>query len=118
MLTLTGKLTFDITNQSYSLKENQNVSKILTHMKVKCSVGKGNKTFLIMIKSLDREGPEPDADSDAGPRPPLNPVCPKTTEYQVDPQRFKELLDDYPDVFLDTIPGLPPNRGAKISISL
>ena len=98
--------------------ENQNVSKILTHMQVKRSVRKGNKTFFVMVKSLDREGPEPDADSDAGPPPPPNPVCPKTTEYQVDPQRLKELLDEYPDVFLDSIPGLPPDRGAEISIPL
>ena len=68
-------------------------------MQVKRNVRKGNKTFFVMVRSLDREGPEPDADSDAGPPPPPNPVCPKTTEYQVDPQRLKELLDEYPDVF-------------------
>ena len=98
--------------------ENQNVSKILTHIQVKCSVRKGNKTFFVMVRSLDREGPEPEADSDAGPPPPPNPVCPKTTEYQVDPQHLKELLDEYPDVFPDSIPGLPPDRGAEIFIPL
>ena len=67
-----------------------------------------------MVRSLDREGPEPDADNDAGPPPPLNPVCPKNTEYQVDPQHLKELLHEYPDVFPDNIPGLPPDRGAEI----
>ena len=87
-------------------------------MQVKHSVQKGNKTFFIMVRSLDHEGSELDADSDAGLPPPPNPVCPKTTEYQVDPQHLKDLLDKYPDVFPDNILGLPPNRGAEISIPL
>ena len=66
-----------------------------------------------MVRSLDHEGPEPDADSDASPPLPPNPVCPKTTEYQVDPQRLKELLDEYPEVFPDSIPGLPPDRKSR-----
>ena len=101
-----------------SRTENQNVSKILTHMQVKRSVRKGNKTFFVMVRSLDREGLELDADSDMGSPPPPNPVCPKTTEYQVDPQRLKELLDEYPHVFPDSIPGLPPGKEAEISIPL
>ena len=71
-----------------------------------------------MVRSLDCEGPELNADSDAGPPPPSNLVCPKTTEHQVDPQCLKELLDDYPNVFRDSILRLPPDRGAKISIPL
>ena len=42
---------------------------------------KGAKTFFIMVSSLDHEGLELDADSDAGSPPPLNLVCPETTEY-------------------------------------
>ena len=118
MLTLIGKPTFGIQTNLAARTKNQNLSKILTHMQVKRSVQKGNKIFFVMIRSLDREGLEPDADSDAGLPPPLNLVCQKTTEYQVDPQRLKELLDDYPDVLPDSILGLPPDRGAKISIPL
>ena len=98
--------------------ENQNVSKILNPMQVKRNVRKGNKTFFVMVRSLDCEGPQPDADSDAGPPPPPNPVCPRTTQYQDEPLRLKELLDEYPDVCPDSIPGLPPDRGAEISIPL
>lgn len=48
--------------------------------------------------------------------PPPNPVYPKITKYHVDPQRLRELSDEYPDVFPTNIPGLPLDRGAEISI--
>ena len=43
---------------------------------------------------------------------------PKESPQKVDPQALQKLLKEYKDLFPDSIPGLPPDRGVQISIPL
>ena len=43
---------------------------------------------------------------------------PKESPQKVDPQVLQKLLKEYQDIFPDSIPGLPPNRGVQVSIPL
>ena len=65
--------------------EHQNASKILTHLQLGRNLKKGCESFFVMVRNLDREGPEPDADSKMGLPSHPNLVCKKTLEHQVDP---------------------------------
>ena len=42
----------------------------------------------------------------------------KESPQKVDPQTLQTLLKEYQDLFLDSIPGLPLDRGVQVSIPL
>ena len=84
-------------------------------------VQKQQRAFLVLVRRV--------ADLPGGDENPLETTTetdraatsisqPKESPQKVDPQALQKLLTEYKDLFPDSIPGLPPDRGVQVSIPL
>ena len=58
------------------------------------------------------------AELPAGDETRLNPAQEDKSPQKVDPQVLKNLLEEYKDLFPESLPGFPPDRGVQVSIPL
>ncbi|MCG8673352.1 MAG: hypothetical protein MI867_28440, partial [Pseudomonadales bacterium] len=96
---------------------------LLSHMQLKRGIRKGHELCLALVRNLsppesrlDVEDPEVDASPPV--ESPHEVIEKRTSQFQVDPCRLQQLLDRYSDLFPDSLPGLPPDRGAPATIPL
>ena len=84
-------------------------------------VQKQQRAFLVMVQRVadlpggDKNPLETTTETDKA----VTPISQsKASPQNVDPQALQKLLKEYKDLFPDSIPGLPPDRGVQISIPL
>ena len=84
-------------------------------------VQKQQRTFLVLVQRVadlpggDENPTEVTKETD---RAATSIAQPKESPQKVDPQALQKLLKEYKDLFPDSIPGLPPDRGVQVSIPL
>ena len=96
---------------------------LLSHMQLKRGLRKGLQMCLALVRKLDHtpsrlEVEDPEVDAEPPVEPPHEVIEERTSEAQVDPQKLRELLDRYSDLFPESLPGFPPDRGAPATIPL
>ena len=88
---------------------------LLNYLQTKRALRKRCQAFLAVIRPTDPLDPEPDAPDHSEGDP---VIAPPASSDQADPERIQRILDRFPDVFQDSLPGLPPRRPEDVSISL
>ena len=88
---------------------------LLNYLQTKRALQKWCSAFLAILRPTDPLDPEPDVSPDSTGQPII--AVPETA-HQADPARIQRILDRFPGVFKDTLPGLPPSRPEDVSIPL
>ena len=77
-------------------------------------VQKQHRAFLVLVRrvtDLPRGDENPSEMTTETGRAATSISPPKESPQKVDPQALQKLLKEYKDLFPDSIPGLPPDRG-------